>query len=398
MQASIRGNPRHTLNACYLAIIGQAVVNNFVPLLLITFEREFGLTLTDIATLVGFNFMVQLGTDFVAAFVVDRIGYKPAMVFGQAASFVGMAGLAVFPLLMPPFAGLMLAVFIYAVGGGLAEVLVSPIVEMSPSDHKASAMSLLHSFYCWGHMFVVLASSAFFLLFGLHNWRILALIWALLPLTNSFYFHLAPMPKPEGSTQLRGALKIFRQPVFYLMILLMVCSGASEQSVSQWASAFAESGLKVSKALGDLAGPTFFALLMGLSRVLHARFARRFRLQRLMLMSSLLCVFAYGLIILSPSPLLALLGVGLTGFSVGIFWPGTLSISALRLPMGGTAMYALLALAGDLGCSLGPSVVGYVSDAQGGQLSLGFLAALAFPVLLSLLLLPSLKRPKGDTP
>lgn len=393
---SLKTDPRHAIWASYLAIIGQAVVNNFVPLLLITFEREYGLTLKDIAILVGFNFFVQLVTDFVAIFVADRIGYKRAMVFGQACSFLGMAGLAFFPaLLKHPFLGLMLSVTIYAIGGGLSEVLVSPIVEHSPSPNKAAAMSLLHSFYCWGHVFVVLFSSLYFLIFGIEAWRALAVIWALLPLINSYYFSRISVPQAEGQGGMAGALLLFKKPIFWLMLVMMICSGASEQSVVQWASAFAESGLKISKATGDLLGPMIFAAVMGLSRALHARYGDRLDLRKLMVFSTALCVIAYLLIIFSPGPAPALIGVGLTGFSVGLFWPGTLSLAALRIPLGGTAMYALLALGGDVGCSLGPSVVGFVSDKAGGALTSGFLAALFFPVILLLLLL-SLREKKGS--
>jgi len=378
---SLRTDAKHTLYASYLAIISQAVVNNFVPLLLLTFEREFKISLSQITVLVGFNFLVQLTTDFVAAFVVDRVGYRKSLVFGQLCSFLGLMGLAVLPGLMArPFVGLLLSVTLYAIGGGLCEVLVSPVVEHSPTEKKAAAMSLLHSFYCWGHVYVVLASSAFFLLFGIRNWRILAILWAMLPLIDALYFTQVPISQPPPQAGMHGALKMFRQPAFWFLFVLMICSGASEQSVSQWASAFAESGLKVSKAVGDLAGPTFFAVMMGLSRVLHSKHAERYALRKVMLASGILCIAGYLMVILSLSPLFAFLGVGITGFSVGVFWPGTLSLAPGRLPGGGTAMYALLALAGDVGCSAGPSLVGFVSEGFGGLLTIGFAAALIFPL------------------
>ncbi len=378
---AMRTDARHTLYASYLAIISQAVVNNFVPLLLLTFEREFKVSLSQIAVLVGFNFLVQLTTDFVAAFVVDRVGYRKSLVFGQFCSFLGLVGLAVLPGVLPqPFIGLLLSVTLYAIGGGMCEVLVSPVVEHSPTEKKAAAMSLLHSFYCWGHVYVVLASSAFFLVFGIRNWRFLAILWALLPLVDALYFTQVPITQPPAQPGMHGALKMFRQPVFWLLFFLMVCSGACEQSVSQWASAFAESGLKVSKTVGDLAGPTFFAVMMGLSRVMHAKHAERYALRKVMLASGLLCIAGYLMVILSPVPLFAFLGVGITGFSVGVFWPGTLSLAPGKLPGGGTAMYALLALAGDVGCSAGPSLVGFVSEGFGGALTAGFAAALVFPL------------------
>ena len=378
---ALRTDAKHTLYASYLAIISQAVVNNFVPLLLLTFVREFKISLSQIAILVGFNFLVQLTTDFVAAFVVDRVGYRKSLVFGQFCSFLGLVGLAVLPGMTPqPFEGLLVSVTLYAIGGGLCEVLVSPVVEHSATEKKAAAMSLLHSFYCWGHVYVVLASSAFFLVLGIRSWRFLAILWAMLPLIDALYFTQVPINQPPAQSGMHGALKMFKQPAFWFLFLLMVCSGACEQSVSQWASAFAESGLKVSKAAGDLAGPTFFAIMMGMSRVIHSKHAERYTLRKVMLASGLLCIAGYLMVILSPSPLFAFLGVGITGFSVGVFWPGTLSLAPGKLPGGGTAMYALLALAGDAGCSAGPWLVGFVSEGFDGRLTAGFAAALIFPL------------------
>ncbi len=387
MKLAIRTDHKHTLYASYLAIIGQAVVNNFVPLLLLTFEGEFGISRASVTILLGYNFFVQLATDFVAAFVVDHVGYRPAVVFGQVCAFLGLVFLATLPSIMDPFLGLMIAVTTYAIGGGLAEVLISPIVEHSPSEHKAAAMSLLHSFYCWGHVFVVVVSSLFFVAFGLKNWRLLALFWALLPLFDAWYFTRVPITPPPPQHGLHGAIALVKRPAFWFLFLMMVCSGASEQGVSQWASTFAESGLKVSKTMGDLLGPTFFAVLMGLSRVLHARHARRFSIRTFMLASAVLCTACYAVLALSSSPWLSLLAVGVAGFSVGLFWPGTISLAPLRLPMGGTAMYALLALAGDVGCSVGPSVVGFGSQLFGGSFQGGFALALVFPIGLLVLLM-----------
>lgn len=396
MTQALRSDFKHTLRASYLAIISQAVVNNFIPLLLLTFQREFGVSLAQIAFLLGFNFFMQLATDLVAAFVVDKTGYRRALVFGQFCSFLGLGGLAVLPgLVGRPFPALLVCVAVYAVGGGLSEVLVSPVVEHCPTEAKAAAMSLLHSFYCWGHVFVVLASSAFFLIFGIRHWRVLAILWSLLPLGDALYFALVPIRQPPRQESMHGALKMLGRPAFWFLFLLMICSGASEQSVAQWASAFAESGLHVSKALGDLAGPAFFAVMMGLSRVLHAGKAEKHPLQLVMLYSGLLCISGYLLLVLSPLPWLSFLGVGIIGFSVGVFWPGTLSVAALKLPGGGTAMYALLALAGDAGCAAGPWVVGFVSELAGGALTLGIGAAILFPLGLVALLLASRRGAAG---
>lgn len=384
MFASIRKSYTHTIYASYLGYITQAIVNNFAPLLFLTFMSEFEeLTMERITLITTVNFAVQLAVDALSVKVVDRVGYRPCIAVAHLFAAVGLAGLVFFPMVMPPFAGIMTAVVLYAIGGGLIEVLISPIVEACPTDAKSSAMSLLHSFYCWGHVFLVAVSTAFFAVFGMENWRVLACIWALLPLANLFYFLLVPIYPivAEGTRQL-PLKELLSHRVFWLLLLMMVCAGASEQAMSQWASTFAEKGLNVSKSLGDLAGPCAFAVLMGTARALYGKFAGRIPLKAFMIGSSALCIGCYLLAGLSGNVLLALVGCGLCGFSVGIFWPGTFSIAPEVLPGGGTAMYALMALFGDLGCSGGPTLVGMVSSAAGGELRTGLLVAIVFPVLM----------------
>lgn len=386
MLASIRKSYRHTIRASYLGYITQAIVNNFAPLLFLTFMADFDLTMDRITLITTVNFAVQLAVDALAVKVVDRIGYRPCIVAAHLFAMAGLAGLALFPMILPAFSGIVLAVVLYAIGGGLIEVLISPIVEACPTDAKAAAMSLLHSFYCWGHVFLVVVSTAFFALFGMGAWRVMACLWALVPLLNCFYFLLVPMYPivAEGTKQmsLRGLLS---KRVFWLLLVMMVCAGASEQAMSQWSSAFAEKALGVSKSLGDLAGPCAFAVLMGTARALYGKFAERLPLTAVMMGSAALCIGCYLLAALSGSALLALIGCALCGFSVGIFWPGTFSIAPGVLPGGGTAMYALMALCGDLGCSGGPTLVGLAANAAGGELRVGLLLALVFPAMMLLI-------------
>ena len=319
---------------------------------------------------------------------VDKIGYRPCIVAAHFFAAAGLAGLGVFPRLLPdPFVGLLAAVFLYAIGGGLIEVLVSPIVEACPTENKASVMSLLHSFYCWGSVGVILLSTLFLGAFGKSAWTVLALLWALLPMFNAFWFWRVPIARLTEEGEALPLGKLFSQKLFWIFAALMVAAGACELSMSQWASAFAESGLGVSKTVGDLAGPCFFAVLMGCARVVYAKVGHKLNLLNAQWMCGLLCVAAYLLAALSPVPVLALLGCGLCGFSVGILWPGTFSVAARYLPKGGTAMFALLALFGDLGCTGGPTLVGFVSGAFGGELKMGLLAAVVFPVFLILAVL-----------
>ncbi len=380
----MKTNYKHTLYASFTGYIVQAIVNNFAPLLFLTFQRTYQIPLGKITFLVTFNFGLQLLTDLVAAGFIDKIGYRISIVLAHGFSTAGLLGLAILPALLPdPFTGLILAVMIYAIGGGLLEVLVSPIVEACPTDHKEKAMSLLHSFYCWGHVGVVLISTLFFTLFGTRHWQFLAVFWALIPLCNGIWFTKVPIStlREDGKSGM-SIRDLAKSRLFWVFMLLMFCAGASEQAVSQWASTFAEQGLSVSKTIGDLTGPMFFAIMMGLARLLYGKYGDRLPLHPFMVGSSLLCVGTYFLIALSPYPVFSLLGCGLCGFSVGIMWPGTFSLAALGLRGGGTAMFAFLALAGDLGCGAGPTLVGLVSEAMGDRLQLGILAGVIFPICL----------------
>lgn len=377
-----------TIRACFMSYIAHAIVNNFVPLLFITFQQSYDIPLSRMTMLITVNFGVQLLVDMLSARFVDKIGYRVSIVLAHLLAAAGLLLLTVLPGVMDPFAGILLSVLVYALGGGLIEVIVSPIMESCPTENKESAMSLLHSFYCWGHVGVVLVSTLFFRLAGIENWRVLALIWAALPLLNSVVFCFTPIaPLLSGEERGMSLGELFSSKAFWLLFVMMLCAGASEQSVSQWASAFAEQGLGVGKAVGDLMGPMSFAALMGLSRALYGRFGHRVRLQRAMQASAALCVASYLLVVLPGSPVLNLIGCGLCGFSVGIMWPGTLSRAAADLRAGGTAMFALLALAGDLGCSGGPTLVGIVGGAAGGNMKPGLLAAMGFALLMLVCLL-----------
>lgn len=373
-----------TLIACYTGYVVQAVVNNFAPLLFLTFQNTYGISMSRITFLITANFILQLLIDCLSAGFIDRIGYRAAMLLAHAASAAGLICLPVLPELMPdPFLGLLIAVAVYAVGGGLLEVLVSPVVEALPTKNKEKTMSMLHSFYCWGHVAVVLVSTVFFTIFGTRIWRAVAVLWALIPLYNFFVFRKVPIcPLNEEGEKGVSAGELFRKPVFWILMVVMVCAGASEQAVSQWASTFAEQGLGVGKTLGDLAGPMFFAVCMGVSRLLYGLYGERLNLKKAMILSGALCIVSYCLISLSPLPALSLAGCGLCGFSVGIMWPGAFSIGAAALKGGGTSMFAFFALAGDLGCSGGPTFVGLISEHAGNNLKTGILWALVFPVLL----------------
>ena len=374
---------KKTMYACFAGYMVQAIVNNFLPLLFVTFAGAYSIPLSKITFLITINFMIQLCIDLVSTVLIDKIGYRASAILSHVFAALGLVMLTVLPDVLPdPYIGMIASVAVYAVGGGLLEVIISPIIEACPTENKERAMSLLHSFYCWGHVGVVLISTAFFALFGTENWKIMALLWAIVPAVNLVVFATAPMYSLDGGDQPSERIgRLFRNRLFWIFMLMMVCAGASEQAVGQWASAFAERGLGVSKALGDLAGPMAFAFLMGLSRLIAGKYSERIDTTSYMKYSAMLCIISYICIVFVPSPAVGLLGCAVCGFSVGMLWPGTYSMAAAGLH-GGTPMFALLALAGDVGCAFGPTLAGLASSAAGDDLRCGILAAIVFPALM----------------
>ena len=381
-------NYKKTLAACYLGFVTQAITANFTPLLFLTFKSTYGITLEKIAMIPMVFYLAQLLIDLAATKFADKIGYRTCVVASQVLSAAGLVSMTCLPeLLSIPFVGILISVVLYAVGSGLIEVLVSPIVEACPFDHKDGVMSLLHSFYCWGALGVISGSTLFFAAFGIEHWKILTVIWALVPLYNTFNFISCPIERLVEGGKSMSIRQLLRLPLFWVIIILMICTGASEATMAQWASAFTESALGVSKTVGDLAGPGLFAMFMGISRMLYGKFSEKLDLTKVMLICGAMCAGCYLLAFLSASPVLALTGCAFCGLAVGIMWPGSISISSQKCPRGGTAMFAFLALAGDLGATVSPAMVGSFSELAGGNLKTGLFAATVFPVVLTLQLL-----------
>ena len=388
-------NYKKTLVACYLGFVTQAISANFTPLLFLTFKSTYEIGLETIAMIPLVFYLTQLLIDCAATKFVDKIGYRVCVVFSQVLSAVGLASMAFLPELLPvPFSGILISVVLYAMGSGLIEVLVSPIVEACPFENKNGMMSLLHSFYCWGAVGVILGSTLFFAAFGVENWKILTLIWAAVPLYNAFNFLSCPIERlvEDGESMRPGQL--LRLPLFWLLILLMLCAGASEASMAQWASAFTESAMGVSKTVGDLAGPCLFAAFMGISRIAYGKLSEKLDLPKTMLGCGVLCVLCYLTAALSSLPMIGLAGCAFCGVAVSILWPGTISVSSRKCPRGGTAMFAFLALAGDFGATVSPAMVGSISNMAGGDLKIGLLFATVFPLMLVLGLILLCRKPK----
>ena len=370
--------------ACYMGFITQAIAANFAPLLFLKFHSDYHISLGNIALISTFFFFTQLLVDLFCAKFVDHIGYRVCIVTSEIFSALGLLGLAFLPDFLPdPFIGIICSVIVYAIGSGLIEVLCSPIIEACPFENKEATMSLLHSFYCWGHVGVVLLSTLFFRIFGIANWKYMALVWALIPIANGIFFTRVPIaPLLDESEKGLTMGELFKKKIFWVLMLMMLCAGASEQAVSQWASTLAEKSFGINKTIGDLAGPMAFAILMGSSRAFYGKFGDKINLERFMQYSAVLCMVSYLMIAFIPVPALGILGCAVCGLSVGIMWPGTFSMAAASVKRGGTALFALLALAGDVGCSSGPTYVGMISGALNDNLKLGIFAALIFPVLM----------------
>lgn len=380
-------NYQKTKIACYLGFITQAISANFAPLLFLKFHHDYQISLGNIAWISTCFFFTQLLIDLFCAKFVDRIGYRVCVVASEVCSAAGLIGLAFLPEIFPnPLAGILCSVILYAMGSGLIEVLCSPIIEACPFDNKEATMSLLHSFYCWGAVGTILISTIFFLIFGIESWKWLAVLWAIIPIVNIYNFATCPIEYLVDEENGMKVTELFRKPLFWIAICLMICSGASELAMAQWASAYAEAALGLSKTIGDLAGPCMFAVAMGISRVIFGKYGERIDLMKFMASSGILCVICYFLTALSSNPILGLIGCIVCGFSVGIMWPGTISISSKEFPMGGTAMFALLAMAGDLGGSIGPGIVGRVTQSAGNNIQVGMGVGLVFPFILLIML------------
>ena len=378
-----------TILGCFAGYVIQAIVNTFVPLLFLTFQSEYGIPLSEITILITINFGVQLCVDLLSALFVDKIGYRASVYIAHVMSAAGLVFLTFLPgLTGNPFVGLLISVVTYAIGGGLLEVLISPMVEACPTDNKPQVMSILHSFYCWGSAAVIILSTAFFAVFGIEKWRIITYIWTIFPVANLILFTQVPIATLEdGAEEKPSTVKLLKNKLFWVFMLVMLCAGASEQVISQWASAFCESALGVDKSIGDLAGAAAFAVLMGLARVLYGKFGKKADLNMLMAISGFCCAGSYLIASLASSPVFSLVGVGLSGFFCGIMWPATYSNASEAIKGGGTAMFALFALAGDLGCSSGPTVAGLFAEAFGGNLKTGILLSVGFPVVLAMTML-----------
>lgn len=394
----MRKSFKATICASCIGYVTQAILINFAPLLFVTFQEDFGLSLGQLSVLIASNFVTELIIDFICSKYVSKIGYRKCVIIALAFSVIGLILLPLLPEIMPwKFAALIIATVFCGIGGGMIEVLISPIVEACPTKNKGGMMSLLHSFYCWGQMAVVLLSTIFFRTVGIEHWQMLSLIWAIVPAISLVMFCFVPINTLVEESEESSFKELFSQKIFWILFIMMLCAGASEIAISQWASAFAEAGLGVEKWVGDLIGPCLFAVAMGSARVFYSKLSSKLNLENGILVSSCICIGAYLIIVFSPIDIISLIGCAICGIGCGMLWPGSYSIALKRMPRGGVPLFAMLAFAGDMGCLSGPVVAGFVSDIFGGELRAGFLLAMIFPITLAIMVLILKKGFKNDS-
>ena len=385
----IKNNYKATIGAAFLGYITQAILLNFPPLLYIFFQDDYGLSLSQVSFLITANIIVELVVDVIVSKIAARVGYRPLILLATALATLGLTSMFVFPMIIEnKFVALVLSMMLCGAGGGIMEVLISPIVEACPTKNKSGMMSLLHSFYCWGQAAVVLFSTIFFLIFGLENWMYVAIFWTSVPLICMFLFSRAPIYMlEEENSHAPSVFVLFKNKVFWVLVLMMICAGASELAMAQWASAFAETviGNSELKWLTDLLGPCLFAICMGCARVFYAKKSEKIDLTKGIFLSSLICIASYLIAIFSPFPALSLVGCALCGIGAGIMWPGSFSIASEKMPSGGVMMFGFLALAGDFGCLAGPSLAGQISALFDDNLKVGLGVSIIFPLTLAII-------------
>lgn len=374
---------KRTKLSCYTGYFVQAIINNLPPLLFIVFNQKFGIGLNRLSLLITVNFVSQILIDLFAVKFSDKIGYKKLSVLSQAITTAGLICLAVLPNIINAFTGILIAILLNAVGSGLMEVIISPIIEAIPGDKKTSQMAFLHSFYCWGQVFVVLATTILVKILGKDNWHWIPLVWAILPLFNTISFLKCRMPENLAAEKQTPLGRLFFKRTFVIMLILMLCAGASELGMSQWASYFAETALHVTKQVGDILGPCMFAVLMGLGRVLFGIFGEKLKIKTALAVSALLCAASYIAVSVSGNQYVSLIFCAFTGMCISIMWPGTFSLAAKEFPDGGNSMFALLALMGDVGCTLGPWIVSFTAlQFFDGNLKGGIGFGSVFPIIM----------------
>lgn len=389
--------------ACYIGYVVQAVVNNLLSLLFVIFNAQpYNISLEKLGSIIFINFAAQLFIDYISVFFTSRFGYKKCVVFAQATSVVGFVLLGFLPRVIEPYFGILFSILFLAVGSGLIEVLISPIIEALPSDNKASNMSFLHSFYCWGQVLTVIGTTALVFALGNDKWFYIPFVWSIIPFINTLLFTRCDILELENNSAHSSALSLLKNKSVYKYMVFMFCAGASEITMVQWSSFFVEKGFGTEKWLGDLIGPCLFAVLMGIGRIGYGILGKKVSLERLLCYFSALCFVCYLVVALSNNGIICALGCAVCGLSVSVMWPGVISLSAEKFHSSGTAIFSLMAMLGDIGCAVGPWILGLIAEyafdynlgrhlisalninSTQSNMQLGFLICSIFPLIMFL--------------
>ena len=353
---------KSTIAACYIGSFVQAIIVNTTPILFIPLREQFGLTFQQMGLLVLINFISQVGCDILFSNAIDKYGFRRFVVAAHGLAVVGLVLFAASPLLFDrPFAGFVTATIIFSGSGGLLELLLSPIVNAIPTDEKAGAMSVLHSFYSWGQAAVILLTTVLLFVFGRAWWQWIILIWTLVPLFNFFFLMRVPFAPNVPEEQRQGMDKILLKPFFIAALATILCGAAAELCISQWASAYLEEAMRLPKVVGDVGGVCLFAVMMGVGRLFYGMYGKKINVSLMMLIGTVGAAACYITVALSGTAVLSLLACGLCGLCVSLLWPGTLVVASEHYPLAGAWMFAILA-AGDIGASAGPWLMGVVAE------------------------------------
>ncbi len=382
---------KSTKSACYIGYIVQAIVNNFLPILFIVFQKKYGLGYEKLGRIILVNFLIQILSDTITPIIVRAIGYRGCAILCHGLCATGLVMLSVLPTVIgDTYVAILLSVIIYAFGSGIIEVIISPMIELIPTKNKAANMAFLHSFYCWGQAFTVVCTTLLVSVFGFLNWNFIPLIWATVPFINMFFFIKVPVIEPKKETEKIKNNKFFISREFICFVVFMLCAGTSEVTMAQWASMFVQQGLGINKVTGDILGPCLFAIAMGIGRVFFGVLSGKFSYRKALVLNNILCFLCYIVVAFCKSPIPCLIACALCGFSVSLSWPGTYSLASARFPNGGTVMFSAFALFGDLGCSLGPWLLGLIADMY--DLQTGFFVCSVFPLVMVITALFVLKE------
>ena len=355
-------NYKRVKYACYTTNVSMSVVANLSPILFLTFHNLYGISYSLLGSLVLINFIAQLLIDLIFSFFSHKFNIPLAVKITPLLTLVGLFLYAVCPLAFPQYAyaGLVVGTLVFSVSGGLAEVLISPVIAAIPSDDPDREMSKLHSVYAWGVVPVILISTLFLYVFGSQSWHWLALLYMLVPLVAFLLFTKAQIPQMETPEKVSGALSFLKNKGLWLCVGAIFLGGASECIMAQWSSGYIEQALGIPKVWGDIFGVAVFSVMLGMGRTLYAKKGKK--IENVLFLGSIGATICYLLAAICNMPLIGLVACAFTGLCVSMLWPGSLIVASDRFPQGGVFIFAMMAAGGDLGASVGPQLIGVITD------------------------------------